>query len=115
MSFKISRITSNRNSFVPVIEGIIEKDYKGIKVNVKMGLSIMDWVAMLIVYAGLMFIATFMFIFYVINFQILILIFVGVLIFIYGMIQLGFKSESIPAKKYLAKLLEAEIEEIANK
>lgn len=41
--------------------------------------------------------------------------FCGVLIFIYGMIQLGFKSESIPAKKYLAKLLEAEIEEIANK
>lgn len=111
MSFKISRIIDHTNSFLPIIEGVVEKDYKGIKVNVKMRLTIMDWVVTLIMYGGMMFIATCMFIFNGINSQLLILIFVGVPIFIYGMTQFGFKSESIPAKKYFAKLLEAEIEE----
>src|SRR5690606_4803834 len=114
MSFKISRIIGYRNSFLPIINGVIEKDNRGVKVHVKMGLTIMDWVATLIVYVGLMFIANFMFIFNVINSQVLILIFVGVPIFIYGMTQFCFKSESIPSKKYFAKLLEAEIEELAN-
>lgn len=111
MSFKISRVIGYRNSFLPVIKGVVEKDNRGVKVHVKMGLTIMDWVSTLIVYVGLMFIANFMFIFNVMNSQVLILIFVGVPIFIYGTTQFVFKSESIESKKYFAKLLDAEIEE----
>jgi len=113
-SFSITRIIVYRNSFLPRINGIIEKDFNGNKINVKMRLHVFVIVFMFIWFGGigigcLAVLAT-GFKFGSQNFEPMSLIPFGMLIFGYALVTGGFKYESIKSKKYLAQLFEAEIE-----
>ncbi len=111
-SFKITRIIGYRNSFLPRIKGIVEKDFNGTNVNVKMRVNTFVIVFMLIwlggVGIGCLVALTLMF-----NnkhFEPMTLIPLGMLIFGYALVTGGFKYESVKSKEYLAKLFDAEIE-----
>ncbi len=113
-SFKMSRIIEYRNSFLPIIKGDIEKQVSETKINVKMRLHPFIFGFILIWCGGV----GFGFLIILAEsikkgvFQPFILIPFVMLLFAYGMTMLGFKSESIKSKKYLAKLFDAEINEI---
>tara|TARA_Y100001934_G_C12346411_1_gene773062 strand:+ start:1401 stop:1910 length:510 start_codon:yes stop_codon:yes gene_type:complete len=113
-SFNITRIIGYRNSFLPKISGVIEKDLKGNKINVKMRLHVFVIVFMFIWFGicGVECLAVLAigFNFFSQNFQPITLVPFGMLIFGYALVTLGFKYESIKSKKYLAELFEAEIE-----
>ena len=113
-SFSITRIIGYRNSFLPRINGIIKKDFNGNKVNVKMRLHVFVIIFMFIWFGGvgIGFLAALVswFKFGSQNFEPMSLIPFGMLIFGYALVTGGFKYESIKSKKYLAQLLEAEIE-----
>lgn len=111
-SFSIIRIIGHRNSFLPRINGVIEKDFNGSKIKVKMRLHIFVIVFMFIWFGGIGFGCL-----AVINtpsnsedFEPTTLIPFGMLIFGYTLMIGGFKYESIKSKKYLAQLFEAKIE-----
>ncbi|MEJ2104945.1 MAG: hypothetical protein P8X47_10265 [Ignavibacteriaceae bacterium] len=113
-SFNINRIIGYRNSFLPRINGIIEKDFNGAKINVKMRLHVLVVVFMFIWFGGvgigcLVILST---LFNSESFDPMTLIPFGMLIFGYALVTGGFKYESIKSKKYLAQLFEAEIERI---
>ncbi|MFT6502226.1 MAG: hypothetical protein ACJASQ_002352 [Crocinitomicaceae bacterium] len=112
-SFKINRIIGYRNSFLPQITGVIEKDYSGTKIKVKMRLHTFV-IVFLIIWVGIVGIACLSFLsmmFTSQDFQPMNLIPFGMLIFVYALVTGGFKYESIKSKKYLAQLFEAEIEQ----
>ncbi|MCT2406680.1 hypothetical protein NZD88_03800 [Chryseobacterium antibioticum] len=107
-SFEINRIISNRNSFLPQISGTIQKNNYGTQIGVTMKLHV------------------FVFLFLVgwCGFAMLFLIsvcmtqqkvsgdFFGpilMLLFVYGLTMLGFKTESKKSKEFLRKSFEAEI------
>ncbi len=111
-SFSIRRIISYRNSFLPRIKGVIEKDLHGTRVNVKMRLHLFILVFIFIWCGGAGF-GFFAFLTVSIgkgSFDLVILIPLGMLLFGYGLTIAGFKYESIKSKKYIAQLFEAEIE-----
>ncbi|NEQ53189.1 MAG: hypothetical protein F6K11_24140 [Leptolyngbya sp. SIO3F4] len=111
--FIINRIITYRNSFIPTIKGIIEKDNDGTKIHVKMRLHEVAMVFMFIWFGGVG-IALLIFLVSMFNdqhFEPIILIPFGMLIFGYVLVTAGFKYESIKSKKYLTQLFEAEIEE----
>ena len=113
-SFNISRLISYRNSFLPRIKGIIEKDFNGTKVNVKMRVNTFVIIFMFIWFGGVgvgcLAVLVSGFKFGSQNFEPMTLIPFGMLIFGYALVTGGFKYESIKSKKYLAELFEAEIE-----
>ena len=112
-TFSINRIIDYRNSFLPTIKGIIEKDMKGTKVTVKMRLHEIAMVFMFI-WFGIVGIASLFFLASMYNnqdFEPLILIPFGMLILGYVLVTGGFKYESVKSKKYLAQLFEARTEE----
>jgi hypothetical protein len=113
-SFNITRLISYRNSFLPKIKGIIEKDYDGTKVNIKMRMNTFVIIFMFIWFGGVgigcLAVLTSGFKFGNQNFEPMTLIPFGMLIFGYALVTGGFKYESIKSKKYLAELFEAEIE-----
>jgi hypothetical protein len=111
-SFDITRIIGYRNSFLPRIKGNIIKDFGRTKVNVKMRVHTFVIVFMFIWFGGVGIgcLAVLASMFGNQNFEPMTLIPFGMLIFGYALITGGFKYESIKSKKYLAELLEAEIE-----
>tara|TARA_Y100001934_G_C11866151_1_gene546528 strand:+ start:24 stop:533 length:510 start_codon:yes stop_codon:yes gene_type:complete len=113
-SFSLTRIIGYRNSFLPRINGEIEKDFNGSKINVKMRLHVFVIVFMFIwlggVGIGCLAVLATGFKFGSQSFEPMSLIPFGMLIFGYALVTGGFKYESIKSKKYLAQLFEAEIE-----
>lgn len=77
--FKITRIISYRNTFIPQIFGNIEKDYDGTKVKIKMRLHVF------------------------------VSVFLCMLTFGYVLTMRGFKFEANKSKNFLQNLLEAAI------
>ncbi|MGD1839763.1 MAG: hypothetical protein ACFB0B_02545 [Thermonemataceae bacterium] len=119
-SFNINRIIGYRNSFLPRINGIIEKDINGIiekdingtKIKVKMRLHVVVIIFIGIWFGGigigcLAFLST---MFNSEGFKPIVLIPFGMLILSYALVTGGFKYESIKSKKYLTQLFEADIE-----
>lgn len=108
-SFKMTRIIGYRNSFLPRIIGIIEKDFNGTKVNVKMRLHPFVTVFMIIWLGGVGIgcLAALTISSQSQNFEPMTLIPLGMLIFGYVLVTGGFKYESIKSKKYLAELFES--------
>jgi len=111
-SFTINRIIGYRNSFLPRINGIIERDSNGTKIKVKMRLHIFVIVFICIWFGGVGIggIAVLASLFTNESFEPMALIPFGMLLFGYALVTGGFKVESIKSKKYLAQLFEAKIE-----
>jgi hypothetical protein len=109
--FNIKRIIGYRNSFLPRINGTIEKNYDGTTIKVKMQLHILI-VVFLCVWCGgfgLAGIAILTQAFRSSEFNAMTLIPVGMLIFVYGLTMGGFKFESVRSKKDLQAIFEADI------
>lgn len=110
-SFEISKVIQYRNSFLPQINGRIQNENDGVKIQVTMSLH------------------AFVSFFLIIWCSFALLFFIGVsikdirakeisvefflplfmLLFVYALTMVGFKSESKQSKKYLRKSFEAEI------
>lgn len=110
-TFDIRRIISYRNSFLPRINGIIEKDYDGINIKVKMRLHIV--VIIFLCFwcggVGLACIAVLTQFFGQSDFNPATLIPFGMLLFVYVLTMAAFKYESNKSKKDLQRIFEAEI------
>lgn len=112
-TFKLQRIITYRNSFLPNIKGTIEDDFVGTTIKVKMRLNISAMVFMCIWCGAVGFACVF------ISGQMISeakfdpagLIPFGMLLFAYGLVMGGFKYESNKSKKDLKQLFEAEIVE----
>lgn len=111
LSFKISRKTGYLNSFLPIIEGKIERKSVGTTVNVKMRLNPFGIVFLILWVGGVgfSFLIHKTMVFINQNFDPKLLIHIGVLVFGYFLVLGGFKFESIKSKKYLAHIFEAKI------
>ena len=110
--FKIRRILHYRNSFQPVIEGVIDEKVDGSTIKIKMRLHLLVIGFMIVWFIFMMsfFTGSEMFTFdkedYFSSFFPVIL-----LVFGYIITMGGFKYESIKTKKYLKELFEAEMKE----
>jgi hypothetical protein len=111
--FTIRRIVEHRNSFLPKINGTIEKDYVGTIVRVKMRIDRFV-VVFMVVWLGGVGVALTSFVTDAIdNAEFNPSVFVLSGMFLFGCVLAlgGFKSESIKSKKQLKELFEAEIVE----
>jgi hypothetical protein len=110
-TFDIKRIIGYRNSFLPRINGIIEKDDDGIRIKVKMRLHIFIivflcfWCGVV----GLACVAILTLSFGDSEFNPATFIPFGMLLFAYGLTMGAFKFESNKSKKDLQRIFEAEI------
>ncbi|MEM6264266.1 MAG: hypothetical protein AAGI38_17255 [Bacteroidota bacterium] len=112
LSFKMTRIISYRNSFLPVIKGKIGRDINGTKVEVSMRLNSFVLVFMAIWMAGVGLACVVMLPLFTFEgtFDYLNLIPYGMLLFGHVLVTGGFKYESTRSKKDLATFLKATIE-----
>ena len=111
--FKIKRIIGYRNSFLPRIDGIIEREFDGLTIKVKMRLHIFV-IVFLCIWCGGVGLACIAFLTQVFNhsgFNPVALIPFGMLIFVYALTMGGFKFESRKSKKDLQNIFEADIVE----
>ena len=109
-SFSVTRIINYRNSFLPKINGAVEKDLDGTKINVRMRLHLFVIIFMAIWLIGVG-IGCLAFIFTMLDnnkFEPMIFIPFGMLLFGYALVTGGFKYESKKTKKDLAQLFESE-------
>lgn len=112
-TFNISRIIGYRNSFQPTISGIIEEDYSGSVIYVKMRLLSFVLV-FLSIWFGTVYLASIAAIFSTIHsgsFEPWTLVPFSMLFFAYVLTMVAFKVESTKSKKYLAELFYAKIEQ----
>ena len=110
-TFEIKRIIGYRNSFLPRISGIIERDFDGLKIKVKMRLPIFVVIFLCIWCGGvgLGCIASLTQAFRNSEFNPATLIPFGMLLFVYALTMGGFKYESNKSKKDLQTIFEADI------
>lgn len=113
-NFEIKRIIGYRNSFLPRINGSIEKNFDGTTIKVKMRLHILVIVFLCIWCGGvgIACIASLSLTFGIVKFDPMSLIPFGMLIFVYLLTMGGFKFESSKAKQDLQGIFEAEIIEV---
>ncbi|PQA90135.1 hypothetical protein B0A69_20890 [Chryseobacterium shigense] len=106
--FEINRVINYRNSFLPQLTGIIQKDNYGTQIEVTMKLHVFVFV-FLIFWCG--FVMFFLISLGVVQQKISVffLVPVGMLLFVYALTMLGFKTESKKSKEFLMKSFEAEI------
>lgn len=110
-SFEISRVIRNRNSFLPQINGAVQKNNNGTQIDVAMKLHAFV-LLFLIVWCSF---ALFFFIGITVrdigNKEISVEFFMPLLmlLFVYALTMVGFKMESKKSKEYLRKSFEAEI------
>lgn len=112
-TFNISRIITYRNSFLPMINGNIENTFDGSLIKVKMRLHVAV-IVFLCIWCGIMGLVGIAFLsqsFGSKNFDPMILIPFGMLLFVYTMTMLAFKYESRQSKTDLQSLFEAEMME----
>lgn len=110
LTFNLKRIISYRNSFLPRIHGVIEKEMDGSTIKVKMRLSTFV-IVFLCFWFGVVGLACIALISEAshLEFNPAMLIPFGMLGFAYLMTIGGFKYESIKSKKHLQTLFEADI------
>lgn len=110
-TFEIKRIIRYQNTFLPRINGIIESDFDGITIKVKMRLHVFVLVFLSIWCGGVAIgcIAFLSMAFFNSDFSPAILIPFGMLIFAYALTMGAFKYESIKSKKDLQTMFEADI------
>jgi hypothetical protein len=110
-TFNINRIINYRNSFLPIINGVIEKDFDGLTIKVKMRLHNFVIVFLYIWYAGvgLGFLAFLKQALSNSEFNPASMIPFGMLIFAYALTMGAFKYESNKSKKDLQTIFEADI------
>jgi hypothetical protein len=110
-SFEISRVIQYRNSFLPQINGRIQNENNGTQIQVTMSLHafvffflIVWWSFALIFFIGVSLRA-------IREKEISVELFLplGMLLFVYALTMIGFKSESKQAKEYLRRSFDAEI------
>jgi hypothetical protein len=111
--FDIKRIIGYRNSFLPRINGIIEKDYDGMTIKVKMRLHtfVIVFLCIWCSFVGFGCITVLTQAFGSSEFNPAALIPFGMLIFMYALTMGAFKFESNKSKKDLQRIFEAEITE----
>nr|PZN53184.1 MAG: hypothetical protein DIU61_10040 [Bacteroidota bacterium] len=111
-SFVMVRLIGYQNSFLPRIQGTIEKDIRGTKVNVKMRLNLFVGVFTLIWFTGAAIVGVSIMVSEANNqsFKPMSLMPLGMLLFGYALVTGAFKYESIKSKRHLAELLEAQME-----
>jgi hypothetical protein len=110
-TFDIKRIIGYRNSFLPRINGIIERDFDGMTIKVKMRLHIFV-IVFLCIWCGGVGLGCIAFLTQALGsseFNPATLIPFGMLIFVYLLTMGGFKSESNRSKKDLQTIFEADI------
>jgi hypothetical protein len=110
-TFEIKKIIGYRNSFLPRIHGIIERDFDGLRIKVKMRLHILV-IVFLCYWCGGVAIACIAFLFQSFSnskFNPAAFIPLGMLLFVYVLVMAGFKSESRKSKQYFQSLFEAEL------
>ena len=110
-TFEIKRVIGYRNSFLPRISGILEEDYDGTRIKVKMRLHVLVIVFLCIWcgFVGIACIAIFSNELSSPEFNPLALFPFGMLIFAYLLTMGGFKFESSSSKKDLQSIFEADI------
>jgi len=111
MKFKINRIISYRNSFLPVITGDMRNQISGITIMVKMRLHLFVFLFLILWFgfAGFGIIITLTYAFKNEDFNLWVLVPTGMFIAAYIGIMAAFKYESSKSKKDLEKLFEAQI------
>lgn len=110
-SFEIQRIISYRNSFLPIINGTIEKEFDGMAIHMKMRLHVFVMI-FLCIWCGVILLATIILLsqtFSNWDLGLFSLIPIGMLLFAYVLTMGAFKYESNKSKKELQNLFEAEI------
>lgn len=110
-TFSIKRIISYRNSFLPRINGVIERDFDGLTIKVKMRLHIFV-IVFLCIWFGLVGLACIAFLTQTLSSSEInpaALIPFGMLLFAYLLTMGGFKFESNKSKKDLQRIFNAEI------
>lgn len=112
-TFDIRRIINYRNSFLPKITGVIEKDYDGININVKMKLHTFVIVFLWFFCGGVGIACIAILTKAIRNAEIspAVLAPFVILLFTYGLTMGAFKFESNISKKDLQKVFEADIVE----
>ncbi|MCC7452646.1 MAG: hypothetical protein IT222_00660 [Crocinitomix sp.] len=110
-TFSMRRIISYRNSFIPKITGLIEPDFDGTTIRVKMRLHIFVIVFLCIWCGGvgLAFITTLAYSFSNFEFNPATIFLFIMLLFLYTLTMVGFKYESKKSKKHLQDVFQAEI------
>ncbi len=111
ITFNIYRIIKYQNSFQPRINGVIENDFEGLRIKVKMRLNIFVIIFLFLWFGGVFlgFIGMLVKSFNNSEFEIAILIPLGMLLFAYALTMGGFKYESNKSKKDLQTILEADL------
>lgn len=109
--FNIKRIIGYRNSFLPRINGIIERDFNGTTIKVRMRLHSLV-IVFLCIWCGVVGLGCIAFLTQVISnseFNPATIIPFGMLIFVYALTMGGFKYESNKSKKDFQIIFEADI------
>lgn len=107
-SFRISRIIIGRNSFLPVIQGTVEKATAGAKALITMSLSKITAVIMAIIFLAALFVAIsplFVDGFSPKNIDQL-FVWLGIILVIYAFMTVSFRFEAKKAKKILKEMFE---------
>ena len=114
--FKVNRIINYRNSFIPIISGFISQTTRGSRVMVKMRLHAFVYVFMAVWLGATGYIFSSWSISSLTGdtFELEALMPLGMLVFGYLLATISFQVEAIKAKKDLAKILQAKIEETPN-
>lgn len=112
-TFDIKRIINYRNSFLPTINGTIEKTYDGVHIKVKMRLHILVIVFLCFWCSGVLLACIFISVQSMADseFNPESIIPFGMLLFVYGLTMGAFKAESKKSKKDLQNIFEAEMVE----
>ena len=105
--FKINRIISYRNSFLPIIYGTVSNENNKTKINIKIKIHVFVKVFMIIWLGGvsLAFLIGLMTAILTMKLSYFLFLTMAMLIFGYVMMTVAFKFESKKAKKFLEKLL----------
>lgn len=114
-TFKIKRIISGRNSFLPIINGIIEKDTEGLSIKVNMRIHAQVIIFLCIVCAGTLGIGGFVFLMPLLTqnsaFNPITFVFFIAPIVLYASAIISFRNESNISKKDLQTIFQADIVE----
>lgn len=108
IGFKLSRIISYRNSFLPIIKGSFEESASGLKINISMSMHPFVNAFMLIWFGGVgigFFATIFSFLKSPTDFHSAFFVPAGMLLFGWGLVSIGFWSEARKAKEKLKTIL----------
>ncbi|WP_454046435.1 hypothetical protein [Chryseobacterium sp. Marseille-Q8038] len=110
-SFEISRVIQYRNSFLPQINGRIQKENNGVKIQVALSLHafVLFFLIVWCSFALIFFIGVSIRAIREKEISVELFLPLGMLLFVYALTMVGFKSESKQSKEFLRRSFEAEI------